>query len=255
MSSLFDDVETTTPIIDPNKNYFEELVGENKKFKDPVALARGKMEADILIESMKRENAELRSDFLKAKEETVASTKLQELIDQLNAKMLAASNSENNHNTNEGNNVPAFKAEDLDKAVEAKLNAFERQRKEQANFNEVQTKLKEQFGDSVGSVLSQKMTELGLDKEDIDALARKSPKGFFNTLGLSESTKVDPFAPPKSQLRNDSFAPKTQDRTWSWWQDFRKKNPTLYHDPKHTSMRHSDLIRLGNAFKDGDFNL
>ena len=66
VAELFNDpVEDVAnlPVVDPNKNYLEELVGEGKKFKDPVALARSKVESDRHIAKLESELKAIRTDM------------------------------------------------------------------------------------------------------------------------------------------------------------------------------------------------
>src|ERR1051326_7251469 len=69
--------------IDPDKDYFQELVGENKKYKDNAALARSRVEADRHINLIEQQNKEYRDDILKLREELRARENLQDLIDKL----------------------------------------------------------------------------------------------------------------------------------------------------------------------------
>src|SRR5688500_15910791 len=48
---------------DQDKDYFSELVGEDKKFKTPADLARAKAESDAFIERLKQENSGLRNEL------------------------------------------------------------------------------------------------------------------------------------------------------------------------------------------------
>src|SRR5712671_5452751 len=82
------------PQIDPQKNYLEELVGENKKFKSNEDLAKGKYTSDIYVKQLETTLDEMRKDFLKEREDNVAKAKLQELIDQMEMKRQPLSNSE-----------------------------------------------------------------------------------------------------------------------------------------------------------------
>jgi len=50
------------PLFDPNKNYYEDLVGQDKKFKDNETLAKAKVQSDIFIKHLERQQDELRKD-------------------------------------------------------------------------------------------------------------------------------------------------------------------------------------------------
>lgn len=252
--SLFDQNDNQDPSLDPAKNYLDELVGEGKKFKDAAALARGKAEADLTIELMKKRSDELRAEYIKVADENRAQAKLQELLDRI----------EKNPNRNTPDldthenrvETPVFDPKQLESLVDSRIQETERNRKSTDNFNTVQAKLKERFGNNVGAVLKERAAELGLEVADIDTLARKSPTAFFNTLGLNDQPSDNSFTPPRSSIRNDNFGPsKTQKRTWSYYQDLKKANPKLYFDPKIAVQMQKDAVELGDAFNDGDFNL
>ena len=58
-NDLFNTKSTSQTVsIDPDKDYFEELVGDDKPFKSPKDLARAKLESDKFIEQLKQENRE-----------------------------------------------------------------------------------------------------------------------------------------------------------------------------------------------------
>lgn len=251
MNSLFDQNDDNTPQLDQNKNYLEELVGEGKKFKTVEDLARGKAESDLYIQTVNRRSDELREDYLKLREEATAQAKLQELIDRL----------ENSNNRQPPQlpeehleRQPQFDPNKLDSLIEEKFNKIETTRKATNNFNEVQKKLKEQFGNNYQSLLQEQMDKLDLTTEDINSLARKSPTAFFNTLGLNQPQQENLLTPPRSS-QSSGFKPQSKEkRTWSYYENLRKANPKLYYDPKIANQMHDDAIALGQEFQDGDFH-
>jgi hypothetical protein len=254
MNTLFSG-STETVTIDPNKNYLEELVGEGKKFKTVEDLARGKYESDTFIPTLTAKMDELRADYQREREQNIARAKLEELIDKLQNPNFQQNNSSNEENriVNE-NKAPAFSEEDIDKIVQNKIMQSKVADREQSNYDKVLSQLKERFGNNYSSVLNVQVKALGLDNDDVERLARKSPQAFFNTLGLNESKKETLPGLPRSSMRSDNFSPNSQERTWSWYQDLKKKDPELYYTPKMTNQMHEDYARLGDKFEDGDFN-
>lgn len=237
-----------TPMIDPNKDYLPELVGDGKKFKTPQELARGKMEADLFIETMKKQQDDLRAEYLKLREESSKQAKLDELIDRLQRQTPASSDTQ----TAKVDNTPP-KVEFDESLIDRRIDAREAERKRQDNFTQVQNKLKERFGDNSSAVLKQQMDALDLTREDVNNLAYKSPKAFFKAMGLEEQAPAS-FQPPRSTRISENFNQKgNQKRTWSYYQELKKTNPQLYYDPKITNQMHEDYKSLGAAFQDGDF--
>lgn len=252
--SLFDGSETNEIVIDPNKDYETELVGEGKKYKTNKDLARSRMEADAHIARIEREKKELLADFMKEREENVARARLEEIVNQLQTRMANGSSNELPEVKDE-ETANAFDPNKIDELISSRLTAAKQKEKEEANEAIVVGKLKEQFGSNYLTILKNHVDDLGLDQNDINLLARKSPKAFFKTLGLEEKSQSDSFSPPpRSQLRNDSFAPKTNERTWSWWQDVRKNKPDYYHSKEGSVLRSNDAVTLGSAFRDGDYS-
>lgn len=249
--SLLDDSANDLPIVDETKDYVEELVGENKKFKTVADLARGKQQSDVYIKTLETKMDELRSDYLKERENSQATANLQKLIDQYEQKLASSKEPPANEDEKAG-----YDPKEIETLVSNKIKENELSKKQQENSNLVRTKLKERYGNSYVSVLKAQADELGLTDEDVDALARKSPKAFFKTMELDEPVQQDNFqTPPRSDRRNDNFAPKGQTkRTWSYYQDMKKTNPTLYHDPKINVQMAKDAVALGDDFKDGDYH-
>lgn len=253
-NSLFDDNSNTTPQIDPNKNYLEELVGDNKKFKSPEDLARGKAEADLYVDHLKRQLDEMREDTSRLREEYNAREKLQDLIDRLENNGGQSASSDDNLNANE-TNMKQRQEPDYDTLISAKLKEARQKEKEEENFSSVVNKLQERYGASYKQRFSEQAQELGLDRESAERMARTSPKAFFKTFGLDEEQRRDTFdAPVRNTQRGDSQLNKSvPKRTWSYYQNMRKTNPDLYHNPKTIAQMHKDRVELGDAFKDGDY--
>jgi hypothetical protein len=240
--------------VDESKNYLEELVGEGKKFKSPEDMARGKHEADMLIETMKRRMDDLRTDYTKLREEHAARAKLEELVEQLRQQKLP----DNTHREEEVvREKPIFDPTQLDSLVSSKIEEREKLRKQEENFRLVKSKLQEQYGSNYQAVLEKQILDLDLDASTVDTMARQHPKLLIKTLGLDKpAQQEDNFqTPPRSFNRTDPFKPSTPaEKTWSYYQKMRKENPAQYRDPKTQVQMHNDYQRLGQKFEDGDFH-
>ena len=248
---LSEEVETE-PTIDPDKDYFSELVGEGRKFKDQNSLARSKMESDFYIKTMEKRMDELRTDYLKEREENTAKAKLEELIDKLQSQQQSTSSYEPSVKEDK---MPIFDPKQLDSLVSTKIQEHEVSRKQQENFNIVRNKLKEKFGNNYQTALKEQIDMLELTEEDVNALARKSPTAFMRTLGLDQPQQEQSFqAPPRSSMRGDTFKPTASaKRTWSYYQNLKRNDPKAYQDPKTTVQMHKDAQELGETFRDGDY--
>ncbi len=237
------------PGFDENTDFYGELVGDGKKFKDEKALAKGKFESDLYIKTLEQKLDEIRSDYEEARKQNMAGARLEELIDRLSK---TDSNSDNTPNAKDEEN-PKFNPEDIENLVSKKLAEAKILEKEQVNFARVQDKLKERYGNNFTNVIEQQKQILGLDDNDIKLLARKSPDAFFRVLQLDQ--KQDSFqAPPRSQMRNDNFHPNVEKRTWAWYQKLKQKDLAAYHAPKTIAQMHRDHAELGREFEDGNFH-
>lgn len=242
--------DDNSPTIDPDKDYLPELIGVGGKFYDPdekqahKALARGKVEADLYIKTLTGRLDELRADYLKVRDENLATAKLQELINQMETKQ---KNSSSEPPLAKDEDKPGYDAKDIETIVNNKIKENKLVEKQMENFNIVSAKLKEKYGSNSAAILKEQANILGLTDDDVNVLARKSPEAFFRTMGLNEPDRSDNNfqTPPQSSRRADSFAPKTQKRTWSYYQELKKKDPKIYHDPKISVQMQKDVIELG----------
>lgn len=248
-NDLFE-TDPMSPQLDPSKDYFSELVGEGKKFKDEKALARGKYEADQTIEHFKKIQDEMRKDLLEAQAREKAGATLQEIYDRLDK----AQKTEHTSSTPNVNTSPTSLTPDEVKNLSRKeyLQLMAEQ-KEKENFDKVQVKLRERLGPNFQASLNEQREALGLTAEEINAMAKRSPEVFFRTFGLNQQPQQDNFnAPPRNTQRNDTFAPRTEKRTWAWYQELKKRDPKAYWDPKIVTQRLKDAQDLGPEFDDGD---
>jgi hypothetical protein len=249
MSLLADD-QSDTVQIDESKKYYEELVGEGKKFKDQEALARSKYEADSYIEILKRRSDEMRQDALKWREEALAKAKLEELIDQLQSK----SKTEDNTPVPPESTVKPFDPKEIEDLFSKKIREHEQSKKQQENSRLVKDKLIERFGKGYQSTVKQQIEELGISEDIFNQMAENYPQMLFKTLELDKPRQTENFqAPPRNTVQGLPSSGK-KDRTWSYYQELKKTNPKLYYDLKISKQMQEDYQRLGKAFEDGDFN-
>lgn len=239
----------------PTTSTYESLVGDGKKFRDNEALAKAKLESDNYIKTLEIKMDELRSDWLKSKDELATKAKLEDYIDQIDSSRLQTSGS----NTPKAGDVLTRPNIDMDQIKSLFSSEFQKEKqleKQQQNFERVQNKLKERYGEKSADVVKQHIDELGISVDRLNQMARSEPMVLIRALGLDQTTAQPGFqTPPRSTQRSDTFAPKgTQQHTWSYWQKLKADNPKLYHDPKTNIQMLNDMETLGEAFKDGDFS-
>lgn len=250
--NLFNQPDDDNLQIDPNKNYLEELVGEDKKFKTPEDLAKGKFMSDSYINTLERRLDAIREDYTRILEESKARPKLEELIDRL-AQQSQQPSSRTEPDTNEdNNNRPAIPTlEQIESLVSNSVAKLDSTRREQENYNSVLGKVRERYGNGYKEVLKTQAEQLGLSDEEVNQMARRNPNLFFKTFDINTQQSTDNFqSPPISQMRRDNFLPRTEKRTLSYYKKMMKEKPMLYLDPKIAIQMDRDSQELGSAFFD-----
>lgn len=231
--------------IDESKDYLAELVGDDKKFKDTKALAKGKAFSDAHIAILERRFDALSADYLKLKEQADAGAKLQDLLDKLETQQI--SSRESNPNSNEVQQKPVG-LDEIESLVSSKIEQRERSAREQANYDTVQAKLLERLGSNYKGVLKKQATDLNMSDEEVNQLARRNPTLFFKTFDLN-ATQTESFQSPTRT--SNTFSPKpTEKRTWSYYLKMKEKDPRAWLDRKIAIQMEKDAQALGRDFFD-----
>lgn len=231
--------------VDPNKNYYEDLVGEGRKYRDNEALAKKAVYADQHIAKVEKENAELQQAYLRIMEENNTKAKLEQLIDQYDKRQQQMSITPPEEKTVE---QPKYDPAEIESLVSRKLQEHEMSRKQQDNYNQVKGRLIERFGSNYQNVVKQQIEDLGLTETLFNDMARNNPKLVFKTLDLDQPVRRDVQVP----VRNSSvFQPQVPDkkRTWSYYKPLFKKNPT---DRNLLIQMDKDSQEQGDAFFDSE---
>lgn len=242
-----DDLFTPDPA--EQENTIRQQLEDKWKDKTPAEVLQAKIDSDLYIKTLERQKDELRSDYMKAQEEIQKGKTLDDLLTKLNQRTTEPAPLKP-----EEKPLPQMNLGEIEKLFENKYEAKKLAEIENKNFIEVQSRLRDRFGQNSGQIVSEQASTLGLSREEVNSLAKKSPEAFFRMMGLQTQERDLFMAPPRSDVRNDNFAPKTQKRTWNYYQDLKTKNPNLYWSPKTQLQMHKDSEQLGPAFEDGDFN-
>lgn len=193
--SIFDD-QSNKPLIDPNKDYAEELLGEGKRYKTASELARGKVEADLFIKKLTDELAELRAN-LKGEE------KLQALMDKLTAAQTSqtgnTTSSVNQTNESAPSVANALSLEDVQKLLEER----ERKSAEAANLRLATQKVQEVYGANAGLVVEEKAASLGMTKAQLEALAKSNPTAFLKIVDAEKAPSS--VSAPRTSVNTAGF--------------------------------------------------
>lgn len=236
-NDLFDD----TPVIDPNKNYLEELVGEGKKFKTPEELARGKKESDTFIERLQRELAEARQTIEQATSELRSRNTVEDTLKTVLQRNSTANNVAN-QSTENAPEVPTLP--DIDSLLNQKLTEREKARRMQDNQNLVRDAMIKSWGPNYSQKAKEVAQELGVGLQYLESIAAENPQAFLRVVGLTnEQTPVVPNLPNNSV--RTSVQPGKAERGWSYYENIRKTNPTQYHSVKVQQELWNRLKELG----------
>jgi hypothetical protein len=225
---------------DPDKDYFTELVGEDKRFKSPQELARGKVEADTFIERLQQEAAELRAELDKR-------VTYEELIDKVGAR--------NSGGVGGGNSEPRVPEtppagvgqEDIQRLVEEQLAKRTDQERRAQNAAEVKRRLQEEYGRDYVSRLKQRTDELNTTQEFMTELSQTNPQMFFELLGQPRRDGPS-AAPPRSSVNTGAFAPRTNSKNYAYYSEIRAKDPRKYFTPQVQREMFAEAKRQGTAF-------
>src|SRR6185437_10179334 len=230
------------PVDQPDER---EAILNKWKDKPLEELLKAKVDSDLYIKTLERQKDELRNDYLSQIEELLAKQKFEELIDRYEK----APKDLQEHTPPKEVETPRYDPKEIEQLVLNKIQETESLKKQTDNFNKVQTKLQERFGNNYSSVLKEQQNTLGLSDSEINDLAKKSPEAFFRIMGLNEQQNRESFQTPlRSNQRNDQFSPKVQKRDWNFYQEMKKSDPRVYLDPKIQVQMHNDAQELGAAF-------
>lgn len=242
--SLF--VETNQ--IDPDKDYLPELVGDDKKYKTPVDLARAVMEKDLFINQLQTENRDVRGSLAER-------VKLEEIYEKINSVVNKSPNSDSDTQNTNGTNppvIPGITPEQIDERLNAKLAELDVKRQADANTSFVKQALTKAFGPNHSSKLKEEAVKLNMTPAQMDQIAATNPSAFLRLVGaevLEVKKDNSLFTPPVSSTAT-TFKPATGERTMAWYKELRKSNPVLWNSRDMVNQRHKDAHRLGEAFFD-----
>lgn len=248
MTDLFTQSDETLSI-DPEKDYFEELVGEGKSFTDAKALARAKVESNLFIERLKTENAGIR-------QELNSRVKMEEFIDRMETlqKQTKSPSNERDAPDHEMVDQKGLTTEDITKLLDNRLTERERLSKASQNVELVKNKLQEVLGPNYATKLEQMTNNLGLSREYLNSIASNSPTAFLKLVGVTadrSSTTEDVFTPPpRSQVNPDAFRPSdtATDKNYKHYERIFKSDPTLYWSPKIQNELTATRRKMGAKF-------
>ena len=244
--------DTTQPEIQatestqPQDSFVQKLVeAKGDNWKDPEVLAKGKIEADGYIQKLEEQLTNMREDLGK---QDYAKDLLEQLqnkaADPINAKNAMPNN--DTGGTSEGNTNPNLSEEDLKSLVERTLTERDKDSVVKQNLNLVNNEMEKSYGTDASTKIQNKAKELGLTLERMQEIAAESPTAFFNLIG---EPKKDFRPMVEGSVRTEGVNMQaSNERDWSYYQNLRRDNRSLYYSPKIQRQLMEDKSRLGGKF-------
>lgn len=226
------------PVVDPEKDYYPELVGQDKKYVDNKAVARAVMEKDLFIERLKRETAGLRQTLSERESLENILAKIDE-----RTKTPPVQPSPPNHGGAEGKEPAQVNPKEIEDAIFQRMQQREVEAEQKRNEETVSDRLRKAYGSDYQLRVKQEAAKLGVGTEFLSDLARKQPTAFFKLLGLDEQRVDNQMTPPPPTFRPTGNA--HQEKTYSYYENIRKTKPSEYWSPRVQNEMMKQLEELG----------
>lgn len=230
----------------PTGSVLDQLVGPDKKFKSPEDLAKGKVESDVFISTVTRENKELRELMTRLDAENQQLRTRASIVDRL-----AGASPEPQGNPPAQPQAPSvtpekgLTAEDISSAIE------QHEQKKLATQNRaiLDTTLSKALGTEAAAFVKQRAAELGMSHEELVQIGLRSPDAFFRMLDIQKSSSTgnpmyvgNQAGPQGNQQANV--------RTYAWYQAKRREmgNVAYLGDKNLQLQMHKDAMAMGDDF-------
>tara|TARA_R110002012_G_scaffold319825_1_gene541483 strand:+ start:12174 stop:12884 length:711 start_codon:yes stop_codon:yes gene_type:complete len=222
-----------TPVTEETTTFLDQLVGEGKKFKTVEDLAKGKAEADTLIEEMKAKAEDYKEqDYAK------------QLLEKMESKTTVppVQTPEPNKGPNDVT-PPQVAPEDIESLVNKTLLAREHQSKLEANIASVNVVLDKEYGTEAEAKVLEVASNLGMSKDNLQKLAAESPDAFLQLMG--KKREASPTI-PSSEVNTSNLNPNQRD--FAYYNKLRKESPKSFSSPSIQRQMMEDKAKLGDKF-------
>lgn len=244
-TALFDDILNIEPV-DPSKDYLTDLVGEGKKYKDPAALARSRVEADRHIQRLEAEQKAMRTDLN-------SRLALEELVTKLSSFRAPDPAGNSGDDNKQDTGTSALTADDLARIVDERVRSISDTERAKSNMAQVKNTLRQEWGDGFVDKMKQKAVELGVGESFLNDLAVKQPNAFLKLMDVGAGkpdTKTapntgTPFTGSSVDASKRQMAPQADPnyRGKSYFMKLHRDNPSLFWNPK-TQLEMNQLSML-----------
>lgn len=226
--SIFDESTVDIETIDPAKDYVAELVGDDKKFKDVAALARGKAEADAYIKQLTERLDE-------ARKELGSRTNLEDFLKEMKT-LREPAPPLNVQEPVKPAGGPVLDDSTLEEKILRILEQKSQKDVGESNLDRVKRVLNEQLGPNARATVTNKSTELGMSVQELENLAARSPSAFFTLVGVSEQRPVSPSpVAPRGSVNSLGSNRPAGVKNAAYFANLKQTNPAAYWDKGTTA--------------------
>jgi hypothetical protein len=196
---------------------FNDIVGEDKKYKEPDALAKGYANLERHARTIEAENAAIR-----AKLDAIEATKQQTPNEP--PKQEPPREQDPAHET--PNSTP--KTEDFRSQIKEEIRALNEQERAVNNIEATARKLVETYGSqqAANEAVRNRANELGVSVEWLRDSAATSPSAFYATMNLPASGGDRSTPTPNQEVRMGGDANR---KNFEFYDRLRKENSKLYY--------------------------
>lgn len=216
-----------------------EVKGE--AFKDPQVLAKSKLESDNYIKQLESQLTDLRTELSKEDAAKKLLAELQGRRQDPNANSVPKQGE-----TNPSDTKPVLSEDVIQRLVEETLSKREQANSAQQNAKLVQDQLTQKYGTEAKAHVEKKAQELGMSFDRLSALAAESPSAFMTLIGEPKTEFKAPVQGTINTAAGNYSNP--SERDWTFYQNLRRTNKTLYFNPKTQQQMMQDKMRLGDRF-------
>lgn len=240
-----------TPVIDPNTDYLESLVGEGKKFKDVQALAKSVVFKDAHIAKVENENAELRQKAKQGMSLEEFYEKVRADADKLDNAGQSPSSPSTPTPTGEEEKDKGLSVEQIRSLLAEEMAQKEATTLAEANVSRVQKVAEETLGPGYKTILSARARELNMDTEVAAKMAATSPDAFIALMVQGATApRPTPNIPHSEVSTHPSHGGPVTKKTLSYYQKIERENPQLAKTDAFRIEKHNSAMAMGEEFFD-----
>lgn len=237
MADIFAVVPTDLVESDPLKIYAQKF-GDGTNI-DVNKLAAAKHESDTFIETLKRENEEMRKEV--ASKATIDEIMTQIRLGAPKPPVVEPPLAPPNPN-------PAT-PEDIQTIVAKLLSERSVEEKVKSNRQLVEDKVLAKWGNDAALNINKKAKELGVTVEHLQKIALDTPSVFFALTGLDKEVSTPaPVVAPRSREQAPQAPDQGGERLRSYYVALKQRDPTEYFSPKMRQQEMKDALKYGERF-------